>query len=377
MSARLPAIAIIGAGIGGLAVAAGLRQRNIPVVVYEQASTFGPVGAGIQLTPNATKVLRGLGLEASLRRDGFAPRAGLNREWDTGRINNVVEMGLAIERKYGSPDLAMHRSRLHAALASLLLSDTVRLNKKLVGLDRINGKIRLSFSDGEHADADGLIGADGLHSEVRKCLFGSGSMRFTGQVGYRAVLPTSRVTGVEIDERVKWWGPDRHVVSYFTTPNKDEIYYIAATPEPDFKIESWSEKGNIDVLLAAFANFHPQILSVLQATPDVRKWALVDRDPLPQWGDGEIVLIGDACHPMPPYLAQGAASALEDAAVLSRCLDGRGVADIAAAFRRFEAARKDRATQIQTRARQNTWLRDKTEADWIWAYDVWDVVIAP
>jgi 6-hydroxynicotinate 3-monooxygenase len=373
MSAQ-PQIAIIGAGIGGLAAAAALRQRDIPAVVYEQAEAFGPVGAGIQLTPNATRVLRGLGLDAVLRRDGFAPRFGLNRKWDTGEITNRVMMGSDIEGQYGSPDLAIHRRRLHTALASLLHPDAVRFNRKLIGLDRIRGRLRLSFSEGEPIEADAVIGADGLHSAVRKTLFGSGTMRLTGHVGYRAVLPASRVNGVEIDERVKWWGPDRHVVSYFTTPGKDEIYFIAATPESDFKTESWSMMGDVDVLLAAFAGFHPQILAVLRAAPEVRKWALVDRDPLPKWGEDRIVLMGDACHPMPPYLAQGAASALEDAAVLSRCL--LEVSDIGAALQIFEATRKDRATQIQMRARDNTWLRDKTDADWIWAYDAWNAPLA-
>ena len=132
--------------------------------------------------------------------------------------------------------------------------------------------------------------------------------------------------------------------------------------------------GDVDVLLAAYEGFHPQILAVLRAAPEVRKWALVDRDPLPKWGEDRIVLMGDACHPMPPYLAQGAASALEDAAVLSRCLFE--VSDIGAALQIFEATRKDRATQIQMRARENTWLRDKTDADWIWAYDAWNAPLA-
>jgi len=369
-----PDIAIIGAGIGGLAAAGALRQRGIEAVVYEQAPAFGPVGAGVQLTPNATKVLRGLGLDAILRRDGFAPRVGLNRQWDTGQITNSVEMGSIIESRYGSPDLAIHRHRLHAALATLLPLDAVRFNRKLTGLDRVRGKIRMSFADADPVEVDAAIGADGLHSVVRTTLFGPGPMRFTGQAGYRAVLPASRVTGVEIDERVKWWGPDRHVVSYFTTPGKDEIYYIAATPESDFKTESWSMKGDIDALLAAFAGFHPQILAVLRAAPEVRKWALVDRDPLPSWGKDRIMLIGDACHPMPPYLAQGAASALEDAAVLSRCVAEAG--DIDAALHIFEATRKERATRIQGRARDNNWLRDKTDADWIWAYDAWSVPLA-
>lgn len=371
MTKNQPRIAIIGAGIGGLAAAAALRRIGIECVVYEQASTFGPVGAGIQLTPNAMKVLKGLGLEQQLRQTGFAPKVGLNREWNTGKITNTVEMGGVIEAKYGVPDLAMHRARLHAGLASLVPQEWLRFGKKLIGMNRSGGHIRLSFEDGEHAVAHAVIGADGLHSAVRDILFGSEKPHFTGKVGYRAVLPASLVKNVPIDERVKWWAPDRHIVSYYTTPEKDQIYFIAARPEPDFELESWSTMADADALVAAFSDFHPQIVAVLRASPEIRKWALFDREPLAKWGGDGIVLLGDACHPMPPYIAQGAATALEDAAVLARCVEGFGADNLGAAFSAYEMNRKPRTSTIQETARQNNWLRQKTDTDWIWAYDAW------
>jgi 6-hydroxynicotinate 3-monooxygenase len=152
-------------------------------------------------------------------------------------------------------------------------------------------------------------------------------------------------------------------VHYFTTPNRDELYFIAVTPEPDFQIESWSTKGDKDMLLAAFAGFHPRLLAILAAAPELRKWALVERDPMQSWGKNNVVLLGDACHPMPPYMAQGAASAIEDAVVLARCLDQATRGDISAALAVYGASRKERTARMQLTNRENTWLRQKTDTD--------------
>jgi salicylate hydroxylase/6-hydroxynicotinate 3-monooxygenase len=153
------------------------------------------------------------------------------------------------------------------------------------------------------------------------------------------------------------------------TPSGDEIYFIAVVGEPSFRLESWSTLGKLDDLLEAFSAFHPRIRTVLAAAEQVRKWALVDRDPMPSWGEGRIVLLGDACHPMPPYIAQGAASAIEDAVVLSRCVAEFGRDGIAEAFRLYERVRRPRTSRMQITARQNTWLRYKTDADWVYGYD--------
>ncbi|TMJ21641.1 MAG: salicylate 1-monooxygenase, partial [Alphaproteobacteria bacterium] len=156
---------------------------------------------------------------------------------------------------------------------------------------------------------------------------------------------------------VKWWGPDRHIVSYKVDPRRHELYFIASTPEPDFTIESWSTKGDIGQLRASFAGFHPQARVILDSCPEVRKWALLERDPLPRWSEDRIVLIGDACHPMLPYMAQGAGSSMEDAVVLARCLEGRKLEEFGAAFGTFERNRKERTSRIQLGARQNRWMR--------------------
>ncbi len=364
-------IAIVGAGLGGLAATAALRKAGIGAEVFEQAPTIAPVGAGIQLTPNASKAIAGFSILDDIRARSYAPVVGYNREWDTGVVTNLLAMGREIEETYGAPDLAMHRAVLHTALMGCVPAKSIRLGKRLVGLDRANGAFRLRFADGSDAHADAVIGADGIHSVVRETLFGPEQPCFSGRVAYRTTFPTGRIPDVEVDGRVKWWGPDRHVVSYLLTPHQDEIYYIAVTTEPDFRLESWSTMGELEDLLEAFSGFHPRILSVLGAAEQVRKWALLDRDPMPCWGEERIVLLGDACHPMPPYIAQGAAAAIEDAVVLSRCLDTVDLDGITERFRLYERLRRARTARMQVTAREHTWMRFETDAEWVYGYDAW------
>ena len=221
-----------------------------------------------------------------------------------------------------------------------------------------------------------MIGADGVHSVVREALFGREAPHFTGRVAYRTTFPASRLNGLAIDDAAKWWGPDRHIVIYYLNPRRDEVYFVTSTPEPDFSVESWSAKGDLQVLRAAYADFHPTVRGVLDACADVHKWAIVVREPLPRWSDGTVTLLGDACHPMTPYMAQGAATAIEDAAVLSRCLDGVEVDGIADAFRRYEETRKDRTARIQTVSRSNNMGRIRDTIDQVYSYDAWQAPLA-
>jgi salicylate hydroxylase/6-hydroxynicotinate 3-monooxygenase len=364
-------VAIIGAGMGGLTAAATLRRVGIDVQVYEQANKFARIGSGIQQSPNALKVLRVLGLEAHLRRVAFEPRSWLNREWDTGKPTNELLLGNAIEERFGAPYLLLHRGDLHAALASIVPGEIIHLSKKLVGLDQTRAGVFLSFADGSRTQADALLGADGVHSAVREIMLGPEKPRFTGRVAYRTTFPAALLGDLKIDDCTKWWGPDRHIVMYYVKPRREEVYFVTSTPEPEFAVESWSAKGELSVLRKAYAEFHPQVRAVLAACPDVHKWALVERDPLPRWGEGRVVLLGDACHPMTPYMAQGAATAIEDAAVLSRCLEGVNGDGVEEAFRRYELSRMDRTSRIQLTSRLNTWLHHKTDTDWVYSYDAW------
>ena len=376
MAAEKTCIAIIGAGIGGLTAAACLLRLGFSVEVYEQAPQFAPIGAGIQLTANAMKALGGLGLTEHLRSLGFVPAAFHSREWDTGNITNVLIMGEALEQRYGAPDLMIHRARLHAALAALIPHSRIHFGRKLVAIERSESSTTLVFANGSRVTAVPVIGADGIHSMVREALFGAEQPRFTGRVAYRTTYPTALLNGIAVDQRAKWWGPDRHVVHYFTTANEDEIYFIAVVPEPNFLVESWSAKGDKDTLLAAFAGCHPQLRAILAAAPELRKWALVERDPMPSWGKYGVVLLGDACHPMMPYMAQGAASAIEDAVLLARCLARAAWEEMPDALAVYAANRTERTARMQLTNRENTWLRFKTDTDWVYDFDAWHAELA-
>jgi salicylate hydroxylase/6-hydroxynicotinate 3-monooxygenase len=369
-------VAIVGAGMGGLATAAALRRVGIEVMVYEQARQFARLGAGIQVGCNAMKVLRELGLEPLLREKSFYPRSWNNRDWRTGDVKFDMIFGESAERKFGAPYLLAHRGDLHAALASIVPEDCIRLGHRLVGLDPSSERLRLSFANGATASADAVIGADGVHSVVRDILFGASAVKFTGRIAYRTTYPAALLDGEKIDDCTKWWGEDRHIVIYYVKPDRSEIYLVTSQPEPEFRIESWSAKGDVRELRAAFAGFSHEVERVLAACPDVHKWAIVDRGPLERWAEGCVTLLGDSCHPMTPYMAQGAAMAIEDAAVLSRCLDGIDGDGVADAFRRFEATRRERTTRVQETSRANTWLKQKTDTDWVYAYDAWSVPLA-
>jgi 6-hydroxynicotinate 3-monooxygenase len=374
--ARPLRIAIVGAGMGGLAAAAALRRVDLKVDVYEQAEQFTRLGAGIQVGCNAMKVLRALGLEQRLRQQSFYPRSWNNRDWRTGEVKFDMVFGESAEQKFGAPYLLAHRGDLHAALASAVPAQCIRLGHKLIGLDQTSDRLRLTFANGTTATADAVVGADGVHSIVRDILFGASSVNFTGRIAYRTTYPASLLGDEKIGDCTKWWGEDRHIVIYYVKPDRSEVYFVTSQPEPGFRIESWSAKGDVKELRKAFAGFSREVERVLAACPDVHQWAIVDRDSLDHWAEGSVTLLGDACHPMTPYMAQGAAMAIEDAAVLSRCLDGVEREGVADAFRRFEATRKPRTTRVQETSRRNTWLKEKTDTDWVYAYDAWSVPLA-
>lgn len=369
-----PRLAIIGAGVGGLALAGLLARKGANVRVYEQARHFERIGAGIQMSPNATRVLAALGLEPRLRALGFQPPSWSNRVWDTGAHLFDLTFGAQAESLYGSPYLLMHRGDLHAALGSAVPPELIAFEKKLVDIERAGAALTLRFADGTRAQADGIIGADGVHSRVREILLGPEQPRFTGRVAHRTVFPAALLPSLSIETCTKWWGPDRHIVIYPVNPRRDEIYFVTSVPDPGWDIESWSAKGDMAEVRRAYAGFHDDVQQVLDACPQVNKWALFERDPLPRWGEGPIVLLGDACHPMTPYMAQGAASALEDAAVLSRCLGETD--DVAEAFRRYEATRRDRTARVQLTSRQNSWGKERMDPAWVYGYDAWSTPIA-
>jgi salicylate hydroxylase/6-hydroxynicotinate 3-monooxygenase len=373
-----PAIAIIGAGLGGLTAASTLRRAGFDVQVYEQAGRFARVGAGIQMMPNSMKVLRRIGIEERVRHGSFEPYSHLNRQWDTGEVLRELPMP---ESLFGAPYLCMHRGDLHEALVSVLPGDVIHLRKKLVGLEERAGQVTMTFEDGTTARADVVIGADGVHSIVRDIIIGPDAPIHKGRIAYRAIFPSALMGGKDVGRsRTKWWGTDRHIVIYYTKPDRSEIYLITSVPEPAEWVtrESWSTTGDVRELRAAYEGFHPDVRAVVEACPACHKWAILEREPLPRWSDGRVVLLGDACHPMTPYMAQGAATAMEDAAVLTRCLEEVGGEDATGAFRRYEAHRKPRTSRIQAISSANTWMKGGNEdTSWLYGYDAWAVSLSP
>src|ERR1700732_484044 len=372
-----PKIAIVGSGRGVLAAAGPLRQAGIDVQVYEQAHQFGRIGAGIQMLPNSMKVLRGIGVEDVLRAHAFAPYSHLNRVGDTGELKRELPMP---EDLYGAPFLCMHRADLHEALTSIVPNECINLNKKLVGLEQNGGPVTLSFADGTAAKADAVIGADGVHSVLRDIIIGPDRPLHRGRIAYRSVFK-QRLMPKEISRsRTKWWGEDRHIVIYYTTRDRSQLYFVTSVPEPADWVtkESWSAKGDVNELRAAYAGFHPEVRMVLDACPDCHKWAILERDPLPRWSDGRVVLLGDACHSMTPYMSHGGATAIEDAAILTRCLEEVEGDDIEGAFLRYEAHRKPRTSRIQAISSANTWMKGgDQDTSWLYGYDAWNVPLTP
>ncbi|HVA94392.1 MAG TPA: FAD-dependent monooxygenase [Candidatus Dormibacteraeota bacterium] len=378
MGQKKPSIAIVGAGIGGMAVAATLRQIGMDVRVYEQAARFARIGAGIQMMPNSMKVLRRIGVEDIVIARSFKPYSHLNREWDTGKIIRELPMP---ESLFGAPYLCMHRAELHEALAQVVPADIIHLGKKLVGLEQGAGQVTLVFADGTRAQADAVIGADGVHSVVRDIIIGPDAPIHKGRIAYRSIFSSSHLNGFDIgSSRTKWWGPDRHIVIYYTNATRTELYFVTSVPEPAEWVtrESWSATGDVNELRKEYEGFHPDVRAVLQACPDCHKWAILEREPLPRWSDGRIVLLGDACHPMTPYMAQGGATAIEDAAILARCLGEVDGEDLESAFLRYEAHRKPRTSRIQAISSANTWMKGGNEdTSWLYGYDAWNVPLPP
>lgn len=365
-------IGILGGGIGGLTAAIALRQLGREVVVFEQAKRFARVGADINLTPNAVRALDGLGLGDALRETAARPAFRISRTWDTGEETSRLEMSQAAEAKYGAPQLTLHRADLLAALEAALPEGVVRLGHKAVSVDQDTTGVTLGLADGSTARVAALVGADGIHSVARAALFGAESPRFTGVVAFRAIVPVDRLPPLpNLDSFTKWWGPE-HAIQIVTFPlaRGRDIFIFATLPQDTWLEESWTRPGSVEELRASYAGFHPEARALLDACDEVLKTALYERDPLPRWGEGRVTLLGDAAHPMLPFMAQGAGQAIEDAVVLARHL-ASATADLPAALRAYEAARQDRTARIQLGSRGNAWLREGGNADWVYGYDAW------
>lgn len=345
--------AVIGAGIGGLTAALALARAGLRVRVFEQAPTFREVGAGIQLAPNATRLLHRLGLGDALARAAVKPARSELRRWDDGRVLWSQPLGAVIEERFGAPYYHLYRPDLLAVLADALPGDVLRLGHRVTAVGEIDAGVRLRFDDGSTARADVALGADGIHSTVRAALFGPESPRFSGSTAYRGLVPVERLAHLDLPRQgYAWLGPDRHFVHYYVAGGR-LMNFVGVCPAGDWRTESWSAQGRVADALAEFAGFHPTVREIIAAADLTHRWALYDRTPLPRWSAGRVTLTGDAAHPMLPFLAQGACQAIEDAATLARLLRDARASDVPERLVRYEALRQPRATRVQQGSFEN------------------------
>lgn len=345
-------ILIIGAGMGGLAAACALGRQGFAPEVREAASHLGEVGAGIQMTPNAVNAMRGLGLYEPLLAASYEPDSIFGRDWKSGRTIFRTPLKGVCKAIYGAEYLDVHRAELHRILREALPASSIRVGARCTAVRNEGDLAVASFADGSEEEADLVIGADGIRSAVRRSLFGDADARFTGNMCWRLIVPFER--GPDFDlvppDMSIWLGPDGHVVTYYMGGAK-MVNIVAVRVTDTWLEESWTTPSTREELLAAFAGWHPKLRVLFERGDNLYKWGLFDRDPMPRWSEGRITLLGDAAHPMLPYLSQGAAMAIEDGCVLARLLRSMD-ADVPAVLRAYERERIPRTGEVQIMARE-------------------------
>ena len=337
---------VVGAGIGGLTAAAALIKQGMEVTVLEQAPQLGEVGAGLQVSPNAVKVLRGLGLESGLKEIACTPDAFCGYEWDSGEELYRTPLAGTHERLYGAGYYQAHRADLHRLLASAVPADSVRLGTRITAAAQDEAGASVTLESGEVLQADVVIGADGIKSVVREAIGAAQPTTYTGMTAFRGLIPAKAIPPGMIDRvAANWQGPHGHVIHYYLRAY--QLVNVVAVMELDsWTAESWSLAVSSDEMLALFEGWHPTIQHLLRSIEQPFRWGLYGREATHDWGRGRLTLLGDAVHPMVPFLAQGAAMAMEDGYVLAGVL-GRHLDDPVAGLRAYENARRDRANAVQ------------------------------
>ena len=352
---RTMKILIAGGGIGGLTASLCLARHGHEVDVFEQAPEFGEVGAGIQLSPNCTRVLHNLGLEPDLHACAFLPEGTQFRQWKTGKVIAENPLGDTVVARHGFPYYHIHRGDLLRVLVEAAVAEpeiTLHINARIDEFVENADGVKVVV-DGKQHEGDLLIGADGIHSAIRARLWGDEAPRFTGNVAWRALVPADQLpAGLIRPMSTAWWGPHKHFVHYYVRRG-EMVNCVCVVEKEGWEVESWTERGDYEELKSDFAGWHSDIQMLIDNADrnSLFKWALYDRAPMQAWGKGRITLLGDACHPTLPFMAQGAAMAIEDGAVLSACLDKSG--DIEANLQRYEELRRARTAGIQNGSRRN------------------------
>ena len=347
-------VIIVGAGIGGLVSALCLDAKGHKVKIYEQAEILSELGAGIQLSPNATKVLNYLDLFKDLEPYIFEPNSFQFLNFSTGKVITERKLGKAIKKDFNSPNYDIHRADLQRVLLNKIKVKNIDIHTNMkvtnVGNNKNSAFIEV---DGKKIQADLVIGADGIHSKVSDSLFGKKEIIYTGNVAWRMLIPVEELPeNLILPDTTVWLGPNKHFVTYHVNGGKS-LNCVCLVEQDGWLNESWSEKGEIGELKRAYKGWNRTIETLLQhADPNtLYKWALHDRLPMKQWSKGRIIVLGDAAHPMLPFLAQGAAMAIEDGAVLANCIDNFD--EVEEALKYFEKIRKPRTSYVQSAARRN------------------------
>ena len=366
-------IAIVGAGLGGAAAATLLQKAGFQVDIYEQAPAFSRIGAGIHMGPNIMKIFRRMGIEQKLSDMGSHPDFWFSRDGASGDYLSRIPLGEFARKEYGAAYITVHRGDLHALQMSTIAPGTTHFNKCLTRLEETDNLVRLHFSDGTSTEADIVIGADGINSKIREELLGAEKPLYSGWVAHRALIRSETLAkyNLNFENCVKWWSEDRHMMVYHTTAKRDEYYYVTGVPHAAWDFQGSFVDSSREEMREAFADYNPTVQALIESSESVSKWPLLNRNPLPLWSRGRLVLLGDACHPMKPHMAQGAGMAIEDAAMLTRCLQETGLSDYRTAFELYEANRKDRASRVQAVSNANTRLRTQEDPAWVYGYDIY------
>ncbi len=381
-NARRPQrVAIIGGGIGGLAAAVALSQRGFEVSIHERSNKLEEVGAGLQVGPNAVKVLYALGLKDALHRNAFEPTNMVSIKWDDASLRHRVPLKATATEKYGAPYMTAHRAHIHGMLRDALPERVITLGATCVGAFTRGETAVARFADGREVEADVMIGADGIRSAIRAQLFGADHPRFTEMMCWRCMVPMEHVPtrigpggSVELvhGEYFGWIGPNGHVICY--PIGRGEMLNIFAGHVTDKWVEeSWSLESSQEELLDAYAGWNEALLGMFRHVPRVFKWGIYDRDPVPEWTKGRVTLLGDAAHPTMPTLAQGGNMAIEDGYVLARNLVRHD--DIHAALKAYVGERQPRTARITLQSRQQFANNRKVppppflDRTWIFTFD--------
>jgi salicylate hydroxylase len=348
-------IAIVGAGLGGLATALSLLRRGLDVDVYEQASSVQEVGAGVQISANGTRVLYELGLQNEVLKLGSLAAGKEIRLWSSGQKWKLFDLGEESVQRYGFPYVFFHRADLHGMLLNAVRRakpHAVQLGMRCTTLGQSESEVILEFAGGKKLSAPVVVGADGVHSVVRNVLFGADRPKFTGLIAWRGLIPCEQVpASIALELGTNWIGPGAHIVHYPVRGAK-LLNFVGIVERSEWQAESWSVRGDLDELARDFCGWHPDVQAMIRSIEIPYKWGLMLRSPSTQWSAGRVTLVGDACHPTLPFLAQGAVMAIEDGFILARCLEKYAL-DHARAFSSYEAARQERTRKIVLGSAEN------------------------